>query len=743
MSKLGVFVCIGVLIAFAALPSLARATPCMSLTCEGASASGNYGCALGSFQNVTAYSNGDWTGSGDCGEYQCVEFVRRFYRTEVGRTLGTLSPIYASEAFSDWPQNSGLTAYTNGVSTTPPAPGDIYCQSGNTAGHVGIIKTVNLTSMAVEVIDQNRSSSSATLTRTLYVDGQGRYRIQDLDGVYQSGTWETQGWLRDPNYNPSLTYSCSVVTNPAQDPQGQFNAVRGLLRQYTLRFKNKGQGTTWTSAAGANQITLVSWDVDNGVETTSFLNNPYDASLNWMDQSSPYTVVCTMQEATVAYDQTATFTFWGRVPWNADLGVKWVYFRPKHATGGALPGWGGAAFQSNVVQSKRLDFDGDGVADVWDRTAGGLFHLDYASDNLDGWDWTGYGYGGSSDTPCPADYDGDGKWDFAMLRNSDGKWFIDYAANGFGAWDVNYGGYGSSADYPCSADFDGDGMADISVRDADGDWHIDYAHDGFGGWNNTYGGYGGANDRPAPADYDGDHKADMAVLRNSDRKYLIDYAANGFVNGWDETGLGGYGGIADYPCPADYDGDGKADIAVLWTGDGTYRIDHSSGGFGAWAYILGGYGGTGDRPMPADYDGDGRDDIGVYHASVSRVCFDFWNYQGNTGWTGWNYCDTNHPPYAPKAPEGRSVPLAFTVDPNRPNPFNPRTTIRYSLPAASRVTIEVFNVQGQRVATLVDANQSAGPHEAVWDAKGFASGIYLYRLTAGSHRASGRMVLLK
>lgn len=80
--------------------------------------------------------------------------------------------------------------------------------------------------------------------------------------------------------------------------------------------------------------------------------------------------------------------------------------------------------------------------------------------------------------------------------------------------------------------------------------------------------------------------------------------------------------------------------------------------------------------------------------------------------------------------EGTSLPTAFTLEQNVPNPFNPSTQIRYSLPQASHVRLEVYNVMGQRVATLVDAPQAAGSHDAVLDATHLSSGVYVYRLTA-------------
>jgi hypothetical protein len=87
--------------------------------------------------------------------------------------------------------------------------------------------------------------------------------------------------------------------------------------------------------------------------------------------------------------------------------------------------------------------------------------------------------------------------------------------------------------------------------------------------------------------------------------------------------------------------------------------------------------------------------------------------------------------------------LPFTLTQNRPNPFNPRTTIHYTLPTACRVTLQVFDVQGRRVATLVDARQEAGEHRVRWNAQGLASGIYLYRIETPTRSETRKMVLLR
>ena len=94
-----------------------------------------------------------------------------------------------------------------------------------------------------------------------------------------------------------------------------------------------------------------------------------------------------------------------------------------------------------------------------------------------------------------------------------------------------------------------------------------------------------------------------------------------------------------------------------------------------------------------------------------------------------------------------SLPNGFALGPNYPNPFNPSTIIPYQLPTATHVRLEVFNLLGQRVATLVDEARPAGFHTATWHAtdgsgRAVAAGVYIYRMTVGEERQTGRMVLI-
>lgn len=99
-------------------------------------------------------------------------------------------------------------------------------------------------------------------------------------------------------------------------------------------------------------------------------------------------------------------------------------------------------------------------------------------------------------------------------------------------------------------------------------------------------------------------------------------------------------------------------------------------------------------------------------------------------------------------PEPEPLPKSFGLDQNHPNPFNPSTTIRYQLPEATPIRIEVYNLLGQRVRTLVDGSQVAGRHSVVWtgtDQMGrrVSSGVYIYRMTAGAFSETRRLLLLR
>lgn len=212
-----------------------------------------------------------------------------------------------------------------------------------------------------------------------------------------------------------------------------------------------------------------------------------------------------------------------------------------------------------------------------------------------------------------SDFDGDGKSDISVFRPSDGYWYIAESSGGY-----SFVQWGLSTDTPVPGDYDGDGKTDIAVyrefiglpppSGFDNTWYILRSSD------NTFytrqWGRGTPYERNAaqPADYDGDGKTDLAVYTLSDAvggtgnfKILQSSNNTGVIRQW------GYN--TDIRVPRDYDGDGKTDLAVVR--NGVWYILQSSNG----ALRVDYFGLSTDTFVPSDYDGDGKADIAVWRPS--------------------------------------------------------------------------------------------------------------------------------
>ena len=88
-------------------------------------------------------------------------------------------------------------------------------------------------------------------------------------------------------------------------------------------------------------------------------------------------------------------------------------------------------------------------------------------------------------------------------------------------------------------------------------------------------------------------------------------------------------------------------------------------------------------------------------------------------------------------------PMETELGSNYPNPFNPVTTIRFSLPETRHVTLVIYDINGSEVARLVEGQLEQGSHRITWDASGFASGTYLYELTAGEDSEVRKLLLVR
>ena len=108
-------------------------------------------------------------------------------------------------------------------------------------------------------------------------------------------------------------------------------------------------------------------------------------------------------------------------------------------------------------------------------------------------------------------------------------------------------------------------------------------------------------------------------------------------------------------------------------------------------------------------------------------------------------CDIGAYPFAHAtsvADSDNLLPSDFSLSQNYPNPFNPNMVIQYALPSHSEVELTIYNLLGQKVITLVNQEQLAGVHQARWNGTN-ASGVYLYKLTAGDFVETRKVMLVK
>jgi hypothetical protein len=169
---------------------------------------------------------------------------------------------------------------------------------------------------------------------------------------------------------------------------------------------------------------------------------------------------------------------------------------------------------------------------------------------------------------------------------------------------------------------------------------------------------------------------------------------------------------------------------------------------GATVYV------TATGPTGGDYNGvTGADGTVYFQTSGMKKppgewCFEVTNVIHST--LTYNPADNNVTMACESGPVYKSInmltdiiPAEFELYQNAPNPFNPATDIGFSLPVASHVSLEIYNLLGQKVVTLVNGFHEAGYYSVTWDASREASGIYIYRITAGENTAQKKMVFLK
>ena len=139
-------------------------------------------------------------------------------------------------------------------------------------------------------------------------------------------------------------------------------------------------------------------------------------------------------------------------------------------------------------------------------------------------------------------------------------------------------------------------------------------------------------------------------------------------------------------------------------------------------------------------DPDNPESLEIFGKSISYLTYDDGYHvfdPESTTTSKFNYSPTGTPANV------NQVPTTYKLAQNHPNPFNPKTVISYQLAGGSDVELSIYNLLGQKIATLVNQKQVAGVYQVEWDGSGLASGVYYYRLEAGEFQSVKKMILIK